>query len=977
MAELNASGQIDAMDVSAMCYLALYNKYIVAPTKSLINNIGHDGTGVYCGVTDKFDVLIDNSGKDLDLPDYIEENEFVKQKLYAFRSNISDYRSVTRGKISNSPFFPQQDINLNDQSKIDDRLMFLVSLPRSGSTLTQRVISSHNDVYSLPEPWNMLHVLYALKNGGIETEFEHVTAKEGLHGFLDSIGGDKQFYKAVRCYSDYLYSQAFKNTNKRYYLDKTPRYFHILNELLYIYPNAKYILLLRNPLSILSSVLKTWFDNDVSKLEGTSHLRDLLLGPQLLLQCITRYPDKIKVVRYENLVNSPEQSFSELFDYLGLSFDENILNYQESNFKKSDYGDQINVDDHKKPVNFYVDKWKDYFVEHSSIDFALSYLDKLGSDVINELGYDFSSLKNTLINSNNSYEKSLDEQTNFSDRLQNLVKEYEVDSDNKETVIKLSEVLKNMGKTSESHQVLKNYLCDHPEDEKIKKLLSFQSINKNACLVSVIVSTYASELFIQECLEDLVGQTIFGEMEIIIVDANSPEDERSIVESFQKTHSNIKYIRTSTRIGVYAAWNIAIKQAKGEFITPMSTNDRLRKDAYEILLRGLEGTSDDVMLVYGDSKLTPNPHETFYKHTNGGAFVWPEYSFEDLLVNNRVGPHPMWRKKVHEKIGYFDETYLAIGDQEFWLRIGEKFNLKHIEEFTGLFWWTEDSLSGNQEVSDFEINKIRIKYKERYLQSKQLNTVNEKLDDFSSFKSSNKIAVILHLFYIDLWNEFELALAGISQEFDLYISIHEGKTRDIASTILKRFPNAKLYEFSNKGRDIYPFLTIFKEIQPLNYTLILKLHTKKSPHLKCFDGFGETWRKTTLNSLAQWNKRVNDIFDLFDSNPDLGIFSPFGYLYSFNSTDANFNTINQLMPGIDRDTFDKKQFVFAAGSMFWFRPEAIEKVLQIDLTEENFEEELAQVDGTLAHAIERLFGVLCQTAGFLLTEGFINACQYY
>ena len=238
------------------------------------------------------------------------------------------------------------------------------------------------------------------------------------------------------------------------------------------------------------------------------------------------------------------------------------------------------------------------------------------------------------------------------------------------------------------------------------------------------------------------------------------------------------------------------------------------------------------------------------------------------------------------------------------------------------------------------------------------------------FVGHENIAVILHLFYIDLWGEFELALANIPQEFDLYISIPEGKATYISSLILKSFPNAKIYELPNKGRDIFPFLALFKEIQSLGYKLILKLHTKRSSYLNDYkvDADGEKWLQTTLCSLAQWKKRVNDIFDLFDSNPYLGIFSPFGHLYPFKSTDANFQTIAQLIPGVDEDAFNEKQFVYTGGSMFWFRPEAIKAVLKLDLTAENFEEESGQGDGTLVHAIERLFGVLCQTAGYILTD---------
>lgn len=233
---------------------------------------------------------------------------------------------------------------------------------------------------------------------------------------------------------------------------------------------------------------------------------------------------------------------------------------------------------------------------------------------------------------------------------------------------------------------------------------------ENNPLISVIVSTYASEAFIAECLDDLISQTVFPIMEIVIVDANSPENEQDVVAGYQEKYKNIRYIRTPTKIGIYAAWNLAIKNSKGYYITPMSTNDRLRVDAYEILLNAFREVNNDVMLIYGDSKLTPKPHETYYNHTHGGSFLWPEYCFDDLLSNCRVGPHPMWRKSVHDAIGYFDETFIAIGDQDFWIRIGEKFNLKHINEYTGLFWCTTGSLSGNGSIARHEINRIRAKY---------------------------------------------------------------------------------------------------------------------------------------------------------------------------------------------------------------------------------------------------------------------------
>jgi glycosyltransferase involved in cell wall biosynthesis len=237
--------------------------------------------------------------------------------------------------------------------------------------------------------------------------------------------------------------------------------------------------------------------------------------------------------------------------------------------------------------------------------------------------------------------------------------------------------------------------------------------------VSALVSTYKSAAFMRECLEDLESQSIAKDLEIIIVDADSPEGEDAIVEEFQRRFDNIRYIRTPERIGIYPAWNLAVRASSGAFLTPMSTNDRLAPDAYERLLEALE-RHPEAGLSYGDSYLTNIPHETFLRHTRspdyGGVFQWPPYSYEDLLVNCRVGPHPMWRSSVHAEVGYFDGRYKAIGDQDFWLRIALKHPLVHIPVFTGLAWITKESLSGHssslQEIFDIH-NKHTIAHLDR------------------------------------------------------------------------------------------------------------------------------------------------------------------------------------------------------------------------------------------------------------------------
>lgn len=232
----------------------------------------------------------------------------------------------------------------------------------------------------------------------------------------------------------------------------------------------------------------------------------------------------------------------------------------------------------------------------------------------------------------------------------------------------------------------------------------------DAPLVTVLVSSYNAEQFMRECLTDLVSQTIADRMEIIVVDAASPQAEGAVVADFQRRHGNITYVRTGTRIGVYAAWNLAIRMARGTYLTPFSTNDRLRRDAYEIMVDTLE-RRPDVALVYGDSHITKIPHETFEQHTPAGAFQWPDYSYEQLLGNCMIGPHPMWRRSVHDSIGLFDETFKALGDQDFFIRVGGRWPMLHIREFTGLYWMSDDGLSNREEIFTPEITRIRQKYR--------------------------------------------------------------------------------------------------------------------------------------------------------------------------------------------------------------------------------------------------------------------------
>lgn len=211
-------------------------------------------------------------------------------------------------------------------------------------------------------------------------------------------------------------------------------------------------------------------------------------------------------------------------------------------------------------------------------------------------------------------------------------------------------------------------------------------------LVSALVSTFNSDRFLRGCLEDLENQTISDQLEIIVVNSGSEQDEEKIVREFQKKYPNIRYIKTDNREPVYAAWNRGIKLSSGKYITNANTDDRHRTDAYEQMVKVLEN-KPEIALVYADVIVTEKENETFDNYSPVGQYRWLEWDREKLLNSGCfMGPQPMWRRVVHDEYGYFDGSLITSGDYEFWLRISQTNDFMHIPEFLGLYLKSDTSI---------------------------------------------------------------------------------------------------------------------------------------------------------------------------------------------------------------------------------------------------------------------------------------------
>jgi hypothetical protein len=266
--------------------------------------------------------------------------------------------------------------------------LFVLSLPRSGSTLVQRVLASHEQVSTVPEPWLVLPQVYALRERGAFAEYGHVPASRALREFAERLpGGEDAYREELRRFLLALYARA--SGGGTYFLDKTPRYHFVIEDLFRLFPDAKYVFLWRNPLSIASSIAHTWARGSWAL--DRWHL-DLFDGLGRLVEGYERHADASCAVRYEDLVGEPEGTWRRIFDYLQLPFDPDALRSFASVELEARMGDRTGSREYGTLNAEPVTKWRSNVTNPFRKRWCRSYLRWIGESRLSVMGYDLSQL---------------------------------------------------------------------------------------------------------------------------------------------------------------------------------------------------------------------------------------------------------------------------------------------------------------------------------------------------------------------------------------------------------------------------------------------------------------------------------------------------------------------------------------------------------------------------------------------------------
>ena len=237
---------------------------------------------------------------------------------------------------------------------------------------------------------------------------------------------------------------------------------------------------------------------------------------------------------------------------------------------------------------------------------------------------------------------------------------------------------------------------------------------------------------------------------------------------------------------------------------------------------------------------------------------------------------------------------------------------------------------------------------------------------------SMRLAVHLHLYYLEMWEEIKGYLLNIGEyPYHLYVTLNQDNPEIIEK--IKRFhQNTTIFIVANRGYDVGPFIYFLHQINLDEYDLIIKLHTK------CKTGYDtlinhhyvsrKFWSNLLFEGILGSNKLFQKNIKAFKRQKDLGMVAS-KYLIT-----SNIKNSTEVRTGVQKimkqlENIVPNTITFVAGTMFIVRSHLLQQIKD-NFELKDFEHTDGTIkDGTLAHILERVFCCLVTTKGYKI-KGF-------
>ncbi len=264
----------------------------------------------------------------------------------------------------------------------EENLIFIISQPRSGSTYLQSLLSNNDEVNTCSEPWILLNFANQIKPKLIEGTFDNSLAQGAFYNYKKNFP-ELDTKQLLKRHILSIYEPLLKGHS--YVIDKTPRYWEMVQEINELFPKARIIILRRNPLDVVRSLVKTYGMTSIDELN--QFRRDLLYAPKWLKKFGDDHSGNPKVISlfYEDLKNNTKDVVSELYEWLGLSFSEKVLDTSTNMKYRGHFGDPFQNDE----ISYEKSKGKttDKSISSSFNRFMQGYADYLGAQFLSDYGY--------------------------------------------------------------------------------------------------------------------------------------------------------------------------------------------------------------------------------------------------------------------------------------------------------------------------------------------------------------------------------------------------------------------------------------------------------------------------------------------------------------------------------------------------------------------------------------------------------------
>jgi len=486
--------------------------------------------------------------------------------------------------------------------------------------------------------------------------------------------------------------------------------------------------------------------------------------------------------------------------------------------------------------------------------------------------------------------------------------------------------------------------------------------------VAVIIPLYNYGLYIVDCLQSVVDQTL-EHVSVVVVDDCSTDDGLALVIDFLKANaarfSSARVIRHIRNQGPSMARNSGIAWSDEPLLFMLDADNRIRPPALARLKAALDVSGAD--FAYSQTFI-------FGEQTDiGPADIW---HVDRLRYGNTIDALALIRRTALKKAGGYAQSAVEHGweDYDLWCRF---FTLGlrgvFVPELLCEYRRHGTSITNSRtkkKLPSLEA-EMALRYPDIFHREARTPTIDQDLSvslpldyKFKLMTNPPTVAVVIHMFYPKMIDQIIKYVMNIPLNVSIYISTDSiEKKLSIEERLRCLNVAAELRVTALQGRDIAPRLLGFRDVYENNdYTLLL--HSKASLH----DPELKDWGKYLFESLLGSGSVVESIFAIFDEAPEVGLIAAqhFEPVRKNLGWGENFELCEALAGRFGVDLKANGFLDFPTGSMLWARTAALRPFFDAGLVLGDFSADHVgrQIDGTMAHAIERLFFVAAERAGF-------------